>query len=245
MTDQTDADFVPPAAAGLPAGTLEAAEIGANRLDAWARTPQGRNFLAHALVQLARTGWLRTEPSDGFEPMSGQEPAQPAAVEPPVDRAAAPMTDERAAALLAPLKAKARELRAQKDAQLRDAAFAEAAAVADRIADEAREKRFAEGQGKGSTALGARLVAEKLRRMAGETPAATEAQPAQPDETRWHILTHQRGTWRPWLAPRHDHTEAREDYDQCVTSNGHRWAFRLVRETSTYAVEAEHTPEQP
>ncbi|MBU8549768.1 hypothetical protein IMX12_13210 [Streptomyces sp. Babs14] len=70
----------PPAAAGLPAGTLEAAEIGANRLDAWARSPQGRNFLAHALVQLARTGWLRTEPGDPFEPMRQETAtAQPAA----------------------------------------------------------------------------------------------------------------------------------------------------------------------
>jgi hypothetical protein len=55
---------------------LEAAEIGANRLDAWARTPNGRNFLAHALVQLARTGWLRTEPADGWEPMG--DAAEPA-----------------------------------------------------------------------------------------------------------------------------------------------------------------------
>jgi hypothetical protein len=83
VTDQTAEGFIPPAAQGLPAGTLEAAEIGANRLDAWARTPQGRNFLAHALVQLARTGWLRQEPGDGFEPMADRPPAEPAA-----DRAA-------------------------------------------------------------------------------------------------------------------------------------------------------------
>jgi hypothetical protein len=79
-----DGEFVPPVAMGLPAGTLEAAEIGANRLDAWARTPNGRNFLAHALVQLARTGWLRTEPGEGFEPVRDRddipEPQQPAAV---------------------------------------------------------------------------------------------------------------------------------------------------------------------
>jgi hypothetical protein len=67
---QDDEGFVPPAALGLPAGTLEAAEIGANRLDAWARTPRGRNFLAHALVQLARTGWLRSEPGDGWQQMT-------------------------------------------------------------------------------------------------------------------------------------------------------------------------------
>ena len=70
-------DHTPPAADGLPAGALEAAEIGANRLNAWARTPQGRNFLAHALVQLARTGWLRTEPGEGFEPKRDREQSQP------------------------------------------------------------------------------------------------------------------------------------------------------------------------
>jgi hypothetical protein len=77
MTDQTAEGFIPPAAEGLPAGTLEAAEIGANRLDAWARTPHGRNFLAHALVQLARTGWLRTEPGEGFEPLRDRETPEP------------------------------------------------------------------------------------------------------------------------------------------------------------------------
>ncbi|MFC7909032.1 hypothetical protein [Streptomyces nigra] len=61
-------------------------------------------------------------------------------------------------------------------------------------------------------------------------------------EAAWYILTHQRGGWRPWLAPRLDRAEAREDYDRCVAESGHRWAFRLVRETSTYTVEAEHQP---
>ena len=82
--------FIPPAAAGLPAGTLEAAETGANRLDAWARTPYGRNFLAHALVQLARAGWLREEPGEGFEPDRDRDSApalEESAVEPRQDGA--------------------------------------------------------------------------------------------------------------------------------------------------------------
>lgn len=54
--------FVPPAAEGLPLEALESAATGATMLDAWAETPTGRNFLAHALVQLARDGWLRREP---------------------------------------------------------------------------------------------------------------------------------------------------------------------------------------
>lgn len=59
---------VPPAAAGLPLPALDSATTGASALDAWARDPRGRNFLAHALVGLARDGWLRRKPSNGFEP---------------------------------------------------------------------------------------------------------------------------------------------------------------------------------
>lgn len=58
MTDQTTA-FIPPAADGIPLAALDSATEGANRLDARAATPWGRNFLAHALNQLARDGWLR------------------------------------------------------------------------------------------------------------------------------------------------------------------------------------------
>ncbi|MEV5915767.1 hypothetical protein AB0M00_43655 [Streptomyces chartreusis] len=54
--------FVPPAAEGLPLAALESATDGATMIDAWAETPNGRNFLAHALVQLARDGWLRRQP---------------------------------------------------------------------------------------------------------------------------------------------------------------------------------------
>jgi hypothetical protein len=64
-TAETDTRFIPPAAANLPPGVLDSATEGADRLDASARTPVGRNFLAHALAQLARDGWLRTEPGDG------------------------------------------------------------------------------------------------------------------------------------------------------------------------------------
>lgn len=54
--------FIPPSAEGLPPNALESAVTGAAMLDAWAQTPNGRNFLAHALVQVARDGWLRTTP---------------------------------------------------------------------------------------------------------------------------------------------------------------------------------------
>jgi hypothetical protein len=66
---ETQAAFVPPAAESLPLGALDSATDGASALNAWARDPHGRNFLAHALVQLARDGWLRNEPGEGFEPV--------------------------------------------------------------------------------------------------------------------------------------------------------------------------------
>jgi hypothetical protein len=125
MTDTTnpqpDGLFVPPAADGLPLAALDSATAGADRLDAMALTPYGRNLLAHALVQLARDGWLRAEPGAGFEsvrdretpdplPVSGpggaaDETRQPVPADRPAIRAAA--FDEAAAKLagLDPVKA--------------------------------------------------------------------------------------------------------------------------------------------
>ncbi|MFF0736839.1 hypothetical protein ACFYVK_35160 [Streptomyces chartreusis] len=88
----TDNLFVPPAAEGLPLAALDSATEGANALNAWSTDPRGRNFLAHALVQLARDGWLRVEPGEGFEPMPEREPAAPAVPVPPTTLA----TDEAA-----------------------------------------------------------------------------------------------------------------------------------------------------
>jgi hypothetical protein len=85
-TPETDTRFIPPAARNLPLAALDSATRGADMLDARATTPTGRNFLAHALVQLARDGWLRTEPGAGFEPCD-DEPAVPT---PPQDGPHAP-----------------------------------------------------------------------------------------------------------------------------------------------------------
>jgi hypothetical protein len=78
MTDtnpqQSDRLFVPPAADGLPLAALDSATQGADRLDAMAITPYGRNLLAHALVQLARDGWLRT----ASDPLPASAPVSPA-----------------------------------------------------------------------------------------------------------------------------------------------------------------------
>ncbi|MEV0220841.1 hypothetical protein [Streptomyces sp. NPDC050704] len=90
MTDQpapeTSTLFVPPAARNLPLAALDSATAGADMLDATARTPTGRNLLAHALVQLARDGWLRVEPGEGFEPRGGA----PSAATPPQDGLSGP-----------------------------------------------------------------------------------------------------------------------------------------------------------
>ncbi|MDI9836234.1 hypothetical protein [Streptomyces sp. KAU_LT] len=68
---------VPPAAHCLPDGALDSAAAGADMLDAWAQTPAGRNYLAHALTQLARDGWLHREPGDAWDPVPDPEPAEP------------------------------------------------------------------------------------------------------------------------------------------------------------------------
>ncbi|MGW3971143.1 hypothetical protein ACWEFD_17825 [Streptomyces ardesiacus] len=72
-----EAPATPPAAHCLPDGALDSAAADADMLDAWAQTPAGRNYLAHALVQLARDGWLRQEPSDAWDPVPDPEPIQP------------------------------------------------------------------------------------------------------------------------------------------------------------------------
>lgn len=62
--------FTPPAAEGLPDGALDSATAGADAVNAWALRLDGRTFLAHALVQLARDGWLRRapDPAAAFDP---------------------------------------------------------------------------------------------------------------------------------------------------------------------------------
>ncbi|MGW5197332.1 hypothetical protein [Streptomyces spiralis] len=88
MTDQQRRP-VPPAAEGLPLEALDSATDGATMLDAWAETGHGRNFLAHALTQLARDGWLRQQPGPGFETVRDRddapEPQVPPADDTPAD----------------------------------------------------------------------------------------------------------------------------------------------------------------
>lgn len=65
-----------PLADKLPEGSVESARQGATMLNAWAETGEGQNFLAHALVQLARDGWLRPRPGNGFEPITDETAPQ-------------------------------------------------------------------------------------------------------------------------------------------------------------------------
>ncbi|MFB6934551.1 hypothetical protein [Streptomyces chartreusis] len=68
--------------------------------------------------------------------------------------------------------------------------------------------------------------------------------PPCPPDTAWQVMT-RRGGWHTWLSPHADREEARADYEHAVTTHGDKWAYRLVRVTTSYAVEAEHIPEQP
>ncbi|MFJ1992995.1 hypothetical protein [Streptomyces asiaticus] len=73
-------EFVPPTARDLPKDALDSATRGADMRDSRAYTAEGRNFLAHALLQLHRDGWLRDEaqPPDVPIPENGEPEPTPA-----------------------------------------------------------------------------------------------------------------------------------------------------------------------
>lgn len=73
---------------------------------------------------------------------------------------------------------------------------------------------------------------------------ALGAPPYEPSVTRL-IETLRRGVWARSSRDYDDPAEARTDFDQFVTERAGQHACRLVRATTTYAVEAEHNPEQP
>lgn len=78
-----------PAERGLPEGALDAAVTGANMLDAYAITATGRNFLAHALTEIARAGWLRhrATPAAAWDPHDTQKPEPAPKPADPTDQA--------------------------------------------------------------------------------------------------------------------------------------------------------------
>lgn len=70
------------------------------------------------------------------------------------------------------------------------------------------------------------------------------SKPPCPPREEWQVMTMRRGGWHTWLGPRDDPEEAREDFESIVARHGREWAYRLVRVVTSYAIEAEHTPEQ-
>jgi hypothetical protein len=76
--------------------------------------------------------------------------------------------------------------------------------------------------------------------------------PPRPVERTWQVETRwDDGPWRAYGAPWPDQVEAQDDFRETVataaTVNASKRtrAFRLVRSTTSFAVEAEHTPEEP
>jgi hypothetical protein len=204
--------FVPPSAEGLPPGALDSAADGASALDAWARDPHGRNFLAHALVQLARDGWLRTQPGDGFEPVRDRETPEPQ------DPAVLPASLDRADVLR----------------EAADGFDAHAEKLLSGIGDKAV---FVAKALQDQTAVW-REAAETLRRMTDETPQPAEA---HPPTTTWKVESPRRSNWASWGATYDDRDWARERYES-ATANAPDRLFRLVRATTIYTVEAEPAP---
>lgn len=84
-----------------------------------------------------------------------------------------------------------------------------------------------------------RGMATHLRRMADETqPAEAEAHP--PTHT-WKVESPRRDKWASWGATHDERVWAAASYDDVIEIAPQR-PFRLVRATTTYAVEAEHQP---
>ncbi|MFF9894936.1 hypothetical protein [Streptomyces longispororuber] len=72
--------------------------------------------------------------------------------------------------------------------------------------------------------------------------ATAAAAPPHLTETSWRIETPRGRLWRRYSGCRDTREEAHEDYAKTVEWGGARQAYRLVRITTTYTVEAEHTP---
>lgn len=72
--------------------------------------------------------------------------------------------------------------------------------------------------------------------------------PPRPALRSWVLETRspRTGQWRPYSAPYDEAREAHADFIGTVSHHGNaRREFRVLRSTTTYAVEAENSPEQP
>jgi hypothetical protein len=145
-------------------------------------------------------------------------------------------TGRRADAVLSVLPAPAEaEFELRGTAEIRAAAF-----------DEAAEKLEADYPPESGYDRGRAWVIEELRRLAGEARDEREApQPetvARPPRTEWQIEFHWRGEWRPDGTAWEQREDAASRYESAITRPGAR-PQRLVRQTATYAIEAEQQPE--
>ncbi|AZM46599.1 hypothetical protein DMB38_12935 [Streptomyces sp. WAC 06738] len=79
-------------------------------------------------------------------------------------------------------------------------------------------------------------------RVADPAPQQPAAEPPYLPSVTWVVQTHLRGTWKVWSSEDDDRDAVREDFERSVAHDGGRHGYRIVRSTTTYAVEAEHTP---
>lgn len=129
-------------------------------------------------------------------------------------------------------------------AEIRAAALSEAAALAD---EEARHLYDDMGQ---KAAAGARFVGARLRRLADEAQQAEPDTDAHPAEHTWSAELHDplAEEWVP--GTRYSDRARAVNHLTHSRAIGPTWTDgtptrrRLVRATTTYTVEAEHTPEQ-
>jgi hypothetical protein len=88
--------------------------------------------------------------------------------------------------------------------------------------------------------LGTIDASTALRRMAVETKPAEEGE-AHPPTRTWKVESPRRDKWAHWGATHDERVWAAASYDDVIEVAPQR-PFRLVRATTTYAVEAEHQP---
>ena len=86
-------------------------------------------------------------------------------------------------------------------------------------------------------------LADALARRLAAEPQQTQTE-AHPSAIAWKIETPLRGEWRHTDATHDDHTWATERYQDAIDTDPAR-AFRLVRATTTYTVEAAYNPAAP
>ncbi|MGQ4350489.1 hypothetical protein [Streptomyces sp. SAS_275] len=89
----------------------------------------------------------------------------------------------------------------------------------------------------------AALVIERLARTGradGETQQDETQAEAHLPTVEWHIETKRRGDlWVSWSCVRYELADAQSAFAETVTHDRGRHAWRLIRQTTTYAVEAE------